>query len=165
MAKHNGGAHRKDSLPRPDPHTLKLFDVKSAFGVCNTYWRRISAEIFKALLTLNSMLRKSAPYIECMDKGNCFPLKHRAIMTTDYWILRKRPSFFICQGQPCSHAFHELIPAKNKRRITCVTPIFTPLYFQTWKAWCDWQKNVLNSKGKFMHGICRYSGTLQERYL
>ena len=68
----------------------------------------------KALLTLDIMIRENSPCVECMDNCLCFLLKHRSIITTDYWILLLNPSFVIWQGQPCSYAFHERMSAKNK---------------------------------------------------
>ena len=33
MAQHHNGAIRNDSLLRPDPRTLRLFDVKSTYDI------------------------------------------------------------------------------------------------------------------------------------
>ena len=45
MTQHRNGALRNDSLLRPGSHAFGLFDVKTTFGVRNTYCRSISAEI------------------------------------------------------------------------------------------------------------------------
>ena len=45
MAQQHNGAIRIDSLLRPNPRTLRLFDVKSTYGIRKTYCQSISAEI------------------------------------------------------------------------------------------------------------------------
>ena len=64
--------------------------------------------------------------------------RNRNIFATAYWILLLKPSFVISQGQPCWHAFHASMSAKNKRPIKCVKPQWTPLYFHSSHAWYAW---------------------------
>ena len=45
MAQHHNDAIRNDSLLRPGPRTLRLFDVKSTYDIRKTYCHSISAEI------------------------------------------------------------------------------------------------------------------------
>ena len=45
MAQHHHGAIRNDSLLRPGPRTLRLFDVKSTYDIQKTKCKSISAEI------------------------------------------------------------------------------------------------------------------------
>ena len=45
MTQHHNGAIRNDSLLRPGPRTLRLFDVKSTYDIRKTYCQSISAEI------------------------------------------------------------------------------------------------------------------------
>ena len=47
MAQHHNGVLRNESLLRPGPHTLGLFDVRSTFGIRNTYCPSISSEIMR----------------------------------------------------------------------------------------------------------------------
>ena len=43
MAQHHNGAIWNDSLLRPGPRTLKLFDVQSTYDIRKTYCKSISA--------------------------------------------------------------------------------------------------------------------------
>ena len=84
------------------------------------------------------MLLENTPWVECMDKGLCFLLKHGNIIATANWIFLLKHSFVISQGQPCWHTFHELLSAKNNRPIKCLKPKLTPLYFHSSHAWYAW---------------------------
>ena len=135
MAQHHNGAIRNDSLLRSGPRTLRLFDFKSTY---DTNILLVNQCINNVFLILNFMLLENAPCVECIDKGLCFLLNHRKIIGTAYWILLLKPSFVISQGQPCWHAFHALISAKNKRPLRCVKPKLIPLYFHSSHAWYAW---------------------------
>ena len=45
MAQQHNGAIPNDSLLRPGPRTIRLFEVKSTYDIGKTYCQSISAEI------------------------------------------------------------------------------------------------------------------------
>ena len=121
MAQHHNGAIRNDSSTTRPPH-LGIIRCKQYLWYTQ-YVLSVNQCRNKALLTLNFMLLENAPCVECMDKGLCFLPKYRAIIATAYWILLLMPSFAIWQGQPCSHAFHELVSEEQTSNIMCETKI------------------------------------------
>ena len=136
MVQHHNDAIRNDSLLRPGPRTLRLFDVKSTYEIHKTYCHSISAEIM--LFDIEFYPSGKRTICRMHGKRIVFLLKHRNINATAYWILLLKPSFVISQGQPCWHTFHALMSAKNKRPIKCVKPKLTPLYFYSSRAWYAW---------------------------
>ena len=137
MAQHHNGAIRNDSLLRPGPRTLRLFDVKSTYDIRKTYCQSISAEIMLCwhwiLCFWKTHHVQNAWIKDCIFFLNT-GISSPQLIEYYFWNL----SFVISQGQPCWHTFHALMSATNKRAIKCVKPKLTPLYFHSSHAWYTW---------------------------
>ena len=126
MAQHHNGAIRNDSLLRPAPRTLRLFDVKSTYDIGNPCRNN-------ALLTLNFMLLENAPCVKYKDKGLCFLLEHRNIIATAYYTPRNE-----VRGVYWNHHVRLSVrrpsvcrPHLGFRRITAF-----PLHLSSWNFTC-----------------------------